>query len=422
MRYELTRHLHFRDREIERDFRARDNLASVRPARFCYLSGSALWAGFGLVDVLVASEHLQALWAIRFGIGLPTLALALIATYVTSLQKGLKTIGFLVTIICGSSIIAMVAVLDAPASDLYYVGLILVLFYSYILAQLSFLQAAISGSFLFLFYEIILFNKSSNMDVLVNNTSFVISTIYIGLFACRTLETHRRTDYARRRTIADVNRRLSELTVQLSHLSSHDDLTGLLNRRRLQTAFTEATNRIEVLREATAVMLIDVDDFKQVNDQYGHDVGDEVLEQVGDAIRRNVRAEDTAFRYGGDEFLILLPGRSAVGSAATATRIAAAFREWAGAAAMPAGTGVGVSIGVTEVVSSLDTLRYVMQLADAAMYEAKRRGKGRIVIQPRSRDAAPEPRSEARDPHHLSLAGREGKPLGGHTHRRRRRL
>ena len=415
--------LRFEEPDLEASFRSHDCLATVPVARFCYFTGCILWAGFGIVDVLLAPDRLGALWAIRFGVGLPALVLAGAATYSAGLQPNLKLVGVAVTLICGASIIAMTTVLEPPLADSYYVGLILVIFCSYIFAQLRFFQAVFSGIALLMVYEAVLIAyKGAAFTTIVNNSAFVISTIYIGLIACFKLEQHRRVEFTDQRTIANDNQRLTHLATELEYQSSHDALTGLLNRRQLAEMFDRAVLRFATLREATAVMLIDVDDFKQVNDQYGHDVGDEVLEQVGDAIRRNVRAEDTAFRYGGDEFLILLPGRSAVGSAATATRIAAAFREWAGAAAMPAGTGVGVSIGVTEVVSSLDTLRYVMQLADAAMYEAKRRGKGRIVIQPRSRDAAPEPRSEARDPHHLSLAGREGKPLGGHTHRRRRRL
>jgi len=391
--------LRFENPAIEESFRSHDCLATVPVARFCYFTGCFLWAGFGLVDVLLAPERLGALWAIRFGIGLPTLAFACVATYSSALQKNLKLIGVAVTLICGGSIIAMTAVLESPVADSYYVGLILVIFCSYIFAQLRFFQAVISGIGLLLLYEtVLIFHQGASFSTVINNSAFVISTIYIGLFACFKLEQHRRVKFSDQRTIENDNRCLTQLASDLEYQSSHDVLTSLLNRRQLAKTFDDAVERFVKARQATAVMLIDVDEFKQINDQFGHDVGDEVLKQVAEAIRANVREGDAAFRYGGDEFLVLLPVRTAVGSAGVATQIAASFREWAGAAVTTAGTGIGVSIGVTEVVSPLDTLRHVMGLADAAMYEAKRRGKGRIVIQPRSRERVSERRRQPGEP------------------------
>lgn len=394
--------LRFDNPAIEASFRSHDCLATVPVARFCYFTGCFLWAGFGVVDILLAPDRLGVLWPIRFGVGLPALALACLATYSSALQPRLKLIGVAVTLICGASIVTMTAVLDSPVADSYYVGLILVLFCSYIFAQLRFFQAMISGLGLLALYEAVLvLHEGASLSTVINNSAFVISTIYIGLFACYKLEQHRRVEFTDKQTIENDNRRLTQLTFDLEYKSSHDVLTELLNRRQLASVFDDAVARSARDRQTTAVMLIDVDEFKQINDLHGHDLGDEVLKQVAEAIRRNVYYGDSAFRYGGDEFLVLLPGRTSVGSAAVATRIAASFREWAGVSVTSAGTEVGVSIGVTEVVSPLDTLRNVMRLADAAMYEAKRRGKGRIVIQPRSNERAPEPRLE---PHELQLA------------------
>ena len=423
MKSDVFSSLRFQDAVVEESFRSHDCLATVPVARFCYLTGCGLWALFAVVDFLLARERLGALWLIRFGVGMPTLVFAWAATYSTVLQPSLKLIGVAVTLICGASIIAMTAVLESPLANSYYVGLILVIICSYIFAQLRFFQAVFSGIALLMVYEgVLIVYKGATISTVINNSAFVISTIYIGLIACFKLEQHRRIRFSDQRTIENDNQRLTHLASKLEYQSSHDALTDLLNRRQLAAMFDDAVSRFATKRETTAVVLIDVDDFKQINDRYGHDVGDEVLEQVADAIRRNVRVEDAAFRYGGDEFLILLPGRTAVGSAAVATRIAAAFREWAGAATTPTDTGVGVSIGVTEVVSSLDTLRNVMQLADTAMYEAKRRGKGRIVVQPRFRDAVPETRADSRDPRRLHSADRENQHPGDHTNRRRRRL
>jgi len=391
--------LRFEDPAVEASFRAHDCLATVPVARFCYFTGCFLWAGFGIVDVLLAPERLSALWAIRFGIGLPALALACIATFSTALQKRLKLIGVVVSLVCGGSIIAMTAVLDPPVADSYYVGLILVIFSSYIFAQLRFFQAVVSGVALLVLYEAVLIvQQGASFSTVINNSAFVSSTIYIGLFACFKLEQHRRVKFMDERTIENDNRCLTQLASDLEHQSSHDVLTNLLNRRQLAKTFDEAVSRFAAERQATAVMLIDVDEFKQINDRFGHEVGDQVLQQVAEAIRRNIGDGDAAFRYGGDEFLVLLPGRTAVGSAAIATRIAATFREWTGAAVTNAGRSLGVSIGVTEVVSPLDTLRHVMGLADVAMYEAKGRGKGRIVVQPRSWELAPERRRQPGEP------------------------
>jgi diguanylate cyclase (GGDEF)-like protein len=423
MRTGIFSSLRFDIPAIEASFRSHDCRATVPVARFCYFTGCFLWAGFGVVDILLAPDRLGVLWAIRFGVGLPTLALAYLATYSPALQSRLKLIGVAVTLICGASIVGMTAVLDSPVADSYYVGLILVLFSSYIFAQLRFFQAMVSGLGLLALYEAILvLHHDASLSTVINNSAFVISTIYIGLFACLKLEQHRRVEFTDKQTIESDNHRLTQLTSDLEYKSSHDVLTDLLNRRQLASVFEDAVSRSAKDRQATAVMLIDVDRFKQINDQHGHEVGDEVLKQVAQAIRGNLYNGASAFRYGGDEFLVLLPGRSAVGSAAIATRIATSFRDWLGVSVTSAGAEVGVSIGVTEVVSPLDALRDVMRLADAAMYEAKRRGRGRIVIQPRSSERTPEPGVEPQTPQPADPADRDARQPIDRTGTRPRRL
>jgi len=383
--------LRFEDPEIEERFRAHDCRATVPIARFCYFTGCFLWAAFGVVDILLAPEHLGALWAIRFGIGLPTLVLACLATSVRSLQRRLKLVGVAVTLLCGGSIIAMTAILSSPVADSYYVGLILVLFCSYIFAQLRFFQAVFSSLALFAAYELTLvLRQPPQIDILINNSAFVASTIYIGMFTCYKLEQHRRNEYSYTRTIEEQ--------------SSHDDLTGLLNRRQLPATFDLAVSRLVAAGQPSAVMLIDVDDFKRINDRFGHGAGDDVLAGVAAALLSSLSDGDVAFRYGGDEFLVLLPGMTAVASEPAARRARAAVRRWAAKELGESGPPVSISIGVTEIASAADTLRSVMRLADAALYRAKERGKGRTEVDPRSGGpadapvAAFRPRSHARHP------------------------
>lgn len=369
MQHRLFSSLRFDDPRVEASFRLHDCLATVPVARYCYFTGCFLWAGFGVVDLLLAPERLGALWAIRFGIGLPTLVLAALATFVEPLQRRLKLVGVAVTLLCGGSIIAMTAVLDAPVAGSYYVGLVLVLFCSYIFAQLRFFQAVFSSLTLLVSYELILvLEQSAPADIVVNNSAFVISTIYIGSFACFKLEQHRRNEFAYTRTIEDQ--------------STRDALTGLLNRRQLAATFDAAAQRAE-LGLPTAILLIDVDDFKQVNDRWGHEVGDEALGAVAAAISASAGEPAAAFRIGGDEFLLVLPGVAAVAGVAAASAIRDAARSWSASSRGAQRPRLSVSIGVTEVSSCRDSLRTVLRTADAALYAAKRRGKGRIVIRPR---------------------------------------
>jgi diguanylate cyclase (GGDEF)-like protein len=291
-------------------------------------------------------------------------------------QRNLKLLGVGVTLMCGGCIIAMTAVLDSPVADSYYVGLILVLFCSYIFAQLRFFQAVFSSLLLLAAYELVLvLGRPASLDIVINNSAFVASTIYIGMFTCYKLEQHRRNEYRYTRTIEEQ--------------SSHDALTGLLNRRQLAAAFDAALARFVTFGESCAVLLIDVDDFKPINDRFGHDVGDDVLAAVASRIRAALRIGDGAFRYGGDEFVVLLPGVTAVHSTITAARIRRSIAHWDDGGSDPDRPSVSVSIGVTEIASRLDTLRTVMRLADEALYAAKGHGKGRVVIRPRTHRSAP---------------------------------
>lgn len=375
--------LRFGDPSLEQSFRDHDCLATVPIARFCYFTGCFLWAGFGVVDILLAPERLGALWALRFGVGLPTLLFAFLATYANSLQRKLKLVGVAVTLVCGGCIIAMTAILDSPVADSYYVGLILVLFCSYIFAQLRFFQAMSSSLALLAIYELVLVLRTPfEIDIFINNSAFLASTIYIGMFTCYKLEGHRRNEYSYTRAIEEQ--------------SSRDVLTGLLNRRELGAMFEQALAEWVELGQRTAVMLIDVDDFKQINDHIGHAAGDDVLEAVAAGIRAGLRDDGTAFRYGGDEFLVLLPGVTAAAGEATAQRIREAILERAAAGRCGDGPRVSVSIGVAEVASGSDTLRNVMRLADDALYEAKSRGKGLIVVRGRPPEKAKSPVAEFR--------------------------
>jgi diguanylate cyclase (GGDEF)-like protein len=158
---------------------------------------------------------------------------------------------------------------------------------------------------------------------------------------------------------------------EVRFLAEHDPLTRLYNRHafavRLELEMTRSTR----YGRPFALVVLDVDGFKAVNDRHGHLAGDAALEQLGRVLRAGLRAADTAYRIGGDEFALLLPETSAAEARAVIERIA----EELAAAGDRAGTALRASFGVIvgEAAGSADADQ-LLRAADAAMYEAKRTG------------------------------------------------
>lgn len=178
---------------------------------------------------------------------------------------------------------------------------------------------------------------------------------------------------------------LRDANAQLERLSRQDSLTGLSNRRAM-------TERIESLHAAHrryghryAVVLMDVDHFKLYNDSQGHLAGDFVLRQVGAMLGNAIRASDTAFRYGGEEFVVLLPETDAEGARSVAERIRAVLASLAlPHPASPSSPVVTLSMGITDV-STRDSAEEsgwesVVARADAGLYRSKEAGRDRFTI------------------------------------------
>lgn len=163
-------------------------------------------------------------------------------------------------------------------------------------------------------------------------------------------------------------------------LAWNDELTGLLNRRR----FAEMVRRELIGAERTGkpltVALLDLDDFKRINDRHGHAAGDAVLREVASTIRGVMRATDLSARWGGEEFCIALPGSDLEDAVLVAQRVRAAI----GALRVATEAGEGISctatIGLAERGDRDETLDELFSRADRAMYRAKLSGKNRVML------------------------------------------
>ena len=156
-----------------------------------------------------------------------------------------------------------------------------------------------------------------------------------------------------------------------------DGLTGLANRRQADEALASELARTERLGGPVGLILADVDDFKAVNDRFGHPTGDVVLRDLADTLRENVREIDTAARWGGEEFALILPGTDLEGAAQVAERIRAALAEREILSVDGAPLHVTASFGVATSTATT-TVQQLVEAADESLYRAKRAGKDRV--------------------------------------------
>jgi diguanylate cyclase (GGDEF)-like protein len=168
-----------------------------------------------------------------------------------------------------------------------------------------------------------------------------------------------------------LSERLERLVASLAAEARVDALTGLLNRRGFEERLAPEVARAGREQTSLAFVALDLDHFKRVNDLRGHEAGDRALVRVADAIRGHVRASDLAVRWGGEEFVVVLPGACADAAHGFAERVRAAVAASAG--------GLTISAGVAAADGPLDP-RGLLAAADDALYAAKRTGRDRTVV------------------------------------------
>jgi diguanylate cyclase (GGDEF)-like protein len=177
--------------------------------------------------------------------------------------------------------------------------------------------------------------------------------------------------------VGDRTRSLQEKTLELERLATHDPLTGLRNRRSADDYLDERIAEFERYGGAFSVALVDLDDFKRINDDHSHEAGDCVLQAVAARMAGSARGTDLVARYGGEEFVICFPGTdlAAAVEACEKIRLDVAGMAWDG---LTAGLRVTLSAGVAEMRPGLSR-RTLLGEADHALHDAKATGRNRIV-------------------------------------------
>lgn len=233
------------------------------------------------------------------------------------------------------------------------------------------LQGALTGVALAVSHERFGYPGTSPLDIAI---------LWAFFFLCTYRLTAIGAQYATLRARLSLkNQQLSESLKRIEQLASHDDLTGLLNRRSFMALVETERVRFQRSRQLFCLAILDIDHFKDVNDRYGHQAGDEVLKEFGRVAGGVVRASDVFARYGGEEFIVLLTAPTACEAARGAVdrlRRAVETHDWG---AFTPGRSITLSAGLA-CAQPDESVQQLVSRADAALYAAKAGGRNRVVL------------------------------------------
>ena len=175
-------------------------------------------------------------------------------------------------------------------------------------------------------------------------------------------------------SLTDITK-LKEKSNLLEYQASHDKLTGLFNRNRFDEIYTKEIKRTKRYNNELSIIIFDIDDFKMVNDTYGHQIGDEVLKEIAKITLNGVREQDINVRWGGEEFLILLPQTNLTGALTVASKIKSAIKEHI---FTDKSLKITASFGVSQLLEEDDEVSLISR-SDKLLYEAKKTGKDKVI-------------------------------------------
>lgn len=175
-------------------------------------------------------------------------------------------------------------------------------------------------------------------------------------------------------SLTDITEIKKESTL-LEYQATHDTLTGLYNRQKFHDIFSKELRRDRRYKNSLGLIIFDIDHFKIINDEFGHQVGDEVLKDISNLVQNTIREHDTVVRWGGEEFIVLLPQTSLDGALNTAQKLKDIISQYNNSNVQ---RPITASFGLT-VLKEEDTQDLIIKRADDALYKAKQTGRDKIV-------------------------------------------
>jgi diguanylate cyclase (GGDEF)-like protein len=352
---------------------------------------------FGILDCLVIPEIKHYAWFIRFALISPLLLFTYILTYTSFYRKWMRVCLFLAGLASGAGIVVMIILAPFPGNHLYYSGVLLCVLFYIVFVPDFIVASLLSWSLFVLYLAMVILCSHITLPALMNNATAFLAFNFTGMFASYTFERYMRSDFMQRRTIHERTEELGRALLDVEKargeaeaLSLLDPLTGLYNRRHFFSVAEQELERNARNHHCLAVIMLDIDHFKSINDSHGHRAGDMVLQEVAQNIRETIRITDTPCRYGGEEFAILLPETDLAPSELIGCRlqqVIEAMRIETGAGTIMITTSVGIASLTEGDYTKADVL---VEMADQALYEAKKAGRNQVKLWKEKEGSAPD--------------------------------
>ena len=372
--------------QLQESFQEHLAAERIRSTREICVLASVLYLVFGVLDIWAIPSALTEVWTVRVIVVVLTMAVFWATWHLFFLKYYASfTAGLFLVLGMGIESMLYLTGPDDLAKYFYYTGMILVAMALYTWSFLPIWKNAGIGLMLVALYILIALRvqdmgSTHHWPVLMTNCFFFVSANILGIFANVQRNRYLRESFLlRHNLISDLQRTEAEKK-QSDFFSEHDPLTGLPNRKHLMEHLDQSMTRAKASGTKLALLFIDLDGFKPVNDKFGHAVGDAVLKVVGQRLAHCVRASDLFARIGGDEFVVVLAQEP--GGEDVATRIAAAI---IGSIEAPIrdpdiGQALSASIGVGVFPDHAADATALLKVADEQMYQAKRKGKGTVSV------------------------------------------
>ncbi|MBA6418544.1 MULTISPECIES: GGDEF domain-containing protein [Pseudomonas] len=371
--------------EIERGYRQHNQLTFARHLRRCLVVWLVLLLLFGLLDYPALGVSTE--FAIVAGLRLATAVLLLALFFQLKSKPELATEGYAVTAIEVFGFVLFFFLYfirhDIVSWIIGVVAMLIISLYVFVSNRVYLSTLAACFGIAGMLYSVWL--NGFGAPELIGLLFMLSLPTVVGFFTALRLQTVQRQQYALFKQVSSINRNLQNeikqreaLEAELKRQATTDPLTGLLNRRQYEMLFNRERERCTRQEKHISLCVADLDYFKRINDTYGHDVGDLALRHVADLFNRTLRQSDVLGRYGGEEFVLILPDTDLDQAADVVNRLREALQ--ASTLKIPSGEiRLTATFGLAQVAGAEKNIDSVIKRADRALYDGKAAGRNRVM-------------------------------------------